>query len=421
MDADARPGQAEPGTASARETTAEDLLAMISRMAASDPHCVCHVGSGALAPVAAALNKLALQLTSGHLKSEDAFGIRTLVEQSPNIMFTCDVHARIRYVNFTLPGLTVADVIGDDLYKWIAPDTVEAARSAIQGVLTTGEIASYEARPTLSSGGEWYTNRVGPIRAGHEIVGFTVIITDITHLKKTQFRLEESNRELESFAYVASHDLQEPLRKIHIFGERLKAKSSAMSPEGRDYIERMQNAAARMRNLIDDLLSFARVSSNALPFTQVDLAVIAREVLADLEPRIEQSGASITLGELPVLEADATQMRQLIQNLVGNAIKFRREGVPPVISIRGTVDSQTQQCELAVQDNGIGFDEKYYDSIFIVFQRLHGRGQYEGTGIGLAICRKIAERHNGHIRARSVPGAGATFSVTLPLKQHTSR
>ncbi|MFY0582288.1 sensor histidine kinase [Cystobacter fuscus] len=167
--------------------------------------------------------------------------------------------------------------------------------------------------------------RVAPIRSGQETVGFTVILTDITELKRSQFSLERSNRELESFAYVASHDLQEPLRKIQTFGERLvKTSAATLSPEGRDYVERMQGAAARMRRLIDDLLTFARVSSKARPYTQVDLAVVAREVLTDLESAIERAGATVTLGELPVLEADATQMRQLLQNLGG-----QRPQVPP--------------------------------------------------------------------------------------------
>jgi signal transduction histidine kinase len=177
-----------------------------------------------------------------------------------------------------------------------------------------------------------------------------------------------------------------------------------------------------MRRLIDDLLTFARVSSKAQPFTRVDLAALVREVVGDLEIAIEKAGASITLGELPVLEADPMQLRQLLQNLLSNALKFRREEVAPAVSVRATVDAQAQRCELVVQDNGIGFDEKYLDRLFNVFQRLHGRSsKYEGTGIGLAICRKIVERHGGSIRASSTPGEGATFTVMLPLKQSTNR
>jgi PAS domain S-box-containing protein len=390
-------------------------------MAAHQPHTPCRVGSGPLAPLAAALNDLAARHTAGQTKTEDVFGIQALIEQSPNIMFTCDVEARIRYVNLLMPQHRLSDVVGTSLYSWIDPASIERVRGVIQRVLATGEPGGYEAPPSFNSGVEWYAARVAPIRVGQEIVGFTVILTDVTELKRTQLRLEQSNRELESFAYVASHDLQEPLRKIQTFGERLKTKCAAsLSPEGRDYIERMQGAAGRMRRLIDDLLSFSRVSSKAQPFCRVDLSVVAREVLTDLETAIEQSGAAISLGELPVLEAEALQMRQLLQNLLGNALKFRREGVAPSISIRGIVEPRSQVCELVVEDNGIGFEEKYVDRIFDVFQRLHGRGQYEGTGIGLAICRKIAERHGGSIGARSTPGAGSAFIVTLPLRQPTS-
>ncbi|QRK11694.1 PAS domain S-box protein [Archangium violaceum] len=395
---------------------------MVAKLVAKDPHARCRVGSGPLAPLAEDLNHLSVQLSSSNPPEDEAFSIRALIEQSPNIMFTCDLEARVRYLNFTVPGQGLSEVLGTSLYQWIHPDYVEVARGVIHKVLTTGEPGGYEARPLIDVGAEWFAARVAPIKSQQQIIGFAVILTDITELKRAQLRLEQSNRELESFAYVASHDLQEPLRKIQTFGERLKTTAAAaLSPEGRDYIERMQNAAGRMRRLIDDLLSFSRVSSNAQPFAQVDLSVIAREVLGDLETRIEQSGAQVSLGELPTLEADAMQMRQLIQNLVGNALKFRREGVTPLISLHGTVDAQTQRCELVVQDNGIGFEQKYADRIFNVFQRLHGRGQYEGTGIGLAICRKIVERHNGSIGARSTPGEGTSFNVMMPLKQPTRR
>jgi signal transduction histidine kinase len=184
----------------------------------------------------------------------------------------------------------------------------------------------------------------------------------------------------------------------------------------------MNGATGRMRRLIDDLLSFARVSSKTQPFTRVELASLAREVVGDLEVAIEKAGATVTLGELPALEADPVQLRQLLQNLLSNALKFRRDDVAPAVSVRATVNEEAQRCELVVQDNGIGFDEKYLDRLFNVFQRLHGRSsKYEGTGIGLAICRKIVERHGGSIQARSTPGEGATFIVTLPLKQPTNR
>lgn len=239
-------------------------------------------------------------------------------------------------------------------------------------------------------------------------------------------KLEVSNRELEEFASVASHDLQEPLRKVQAFGDRLKIKAGAsLSDEGRDYLERMQNAAGRMQILINDLLTFSRVTSKGQPFVPVDLGLVVREVVSDLEARVEQTGGRIEIGDLPTIDADPLQMRQLFQNLIGNALKFHRKDVPPVVRISGTLidrpaDSAAVDapfCQIVVADNGIGFDEKYLDRIFNVFQRLHGRNEYEGTGVGLAVCRRIAERHHGTITAESTPGQGSTFFVTLPVKQ----
>ncbi|MGH6901205.1 MAG: sensor histidine kinase, partial [Geminicoccaceae bacterium] len=241
-------------------------------------------------------------------------------------------------------------------------------------------------------------------------------------------KLERSNRELQDFASIASHDLQEPLRKIEAFGDRLKAKcADDLSEFGRTYIDRMQDAAGRMRSLINDLLTYSRVTTKARPFVPVDLGRITAEVMSDLQVTIEQAGARIELGELPVVEADPTQMRQLLQNLLSNALKFRRQGVPPLVRISGRLrgpESATggsgvapRLCQVTVADNGIGFKPDYAGRIFGIFQRLHGRGEYPGTGIGLATCRKILERHGGAITASSQPGEGATFVFTLPLEQ----
>jgi light-regulated signal transduction histidine kinase (bacteriophytochrome) len=242
--------------------------------------------------------------------------------------------------------------------------------------------------------------------------------------------LARSNAELQQFASVASHDLQEPLRKIQAFGNRLKDKyGETLADQGRDYLDRMQNAAGRMQALIDDLLILSRITTKAQPFIPVNLTQVTQEVLSDLEVRIQQTGARVEVGELPTIHADPVQMRQLLQNLISNALKFHRDGEPQIVKIysRQLVTPEGNQpiesspvpelCQIIVEDNGIGFDEKYLDRIFNVFQRLHGRSEYEGTGMGLAICRKIAERHGGTITAKSTPGEGATFIVTLPLKQ----
>lgn len=230
--------------------------------------------------------------------------------------------------------------------------------------------------------------------------------------------LERSNQELQSFAYVASHDLQEPLRKIKAFSDRLLSLyDSDIDERGLDYLARMQNAADRMQQLIMDLLAYSRVTTQAKPFTAVDLHETVTAVLTDLEMIVEESGAEVYVGDLPRIEADATQMRQLFQNLISNAIKFRQMGVWPVIHIDSVIDSDAGIVQIAVRDNGIGFEEKYLDRIFSVFQRLHGRHEYEGTGVGLAICRKIVDRHQGTITAKSELGKGATFLIRLPLRQ----
>jgi light-regulated signal transduction histidine kinase (bacteriophytochrome) len=187
-------------------------------------------------------------------------------------------------------------------------------------------------------------------------------------------------------------------------------------------LERMQNAAARMQTLIADLLTFSRVISRVESFVPVDLEQIVHGVLGDLEVRIEKVGATVEVGALPVLAGDPTQMRQLMQNLIGNALKFQRPGVKPQVQIAARLVPETEAAggephhEITVQDNGIGFDEKYLEKIFAVFQRLHNRQEYEGTGIGLAVCRRIVDRHGGSITARSQPGAGATFIIQLPAR-----
>ncbi|HMJ08327.1 MAG TPA: ATP-binding protein, partial [Pyrinomonadaceae bacterium] len=243
-------------------------------------------------------------------------------------------------------------------------------------------------------------------------------------LKVFNEKLQQSNRELQDFAYVASHDLQEPLRKVQAFSDRLKTKyADKLEGDGLDYLERMRNAAQRMQLLIQDLLTFSRVSTKAEPFVPVDLKQITHEVLSDLEIKIEETGASVEVGEMATIDADPMQMRQLLQNLIGNALKFQHADRKPAIVIStklasvGQNGNAQQICSVSVKDNGIGFEEKYTDKIFAVFQRLHGRAEYEGSGVGLAVCRKIVERHGGTITARSTPGDGATFTASLPMKQ----
>lgn len=259
---------------------------------------------------------------------------------------------------------------------------------------------------------------------------FAGIIHDLTDVMEAQEKLrryaaelERSNRELQDFAYISSHDLQEPLRKIQAFGSRIQGMDDIhLSEKGSDYLNRMLNAAGRMQRLINDLLSYSRVSTKANPFTLLDLDGVLKGVLGDLEVLVDKSGAHIQYGELGEIEADPTQIRQLFQNLISNAIKFSKADQKPEIKIwaeqaeKEVLTGSSPALTIFVQDSGIGFDERYLDKIFQIFQRLEGK-QYEGSGVGLAICQRIVARHGGHIDAKSKIGEGATFRVTLPLNQ----
>jgi signal transduction histidine kinase len=240
---------------------------------------------------------------------------------------------------------------------------------------------------------------------------------EIEERTKIEEELKRSNEDLQAFASIASHDLQEPLRKVIMFGDRLNAQfSREMNEKALGYLERMSDASARMQTLINELLLFSRVGSKAKPFSATNLEKIVREVLSDLESRLNRSKAKVVVEGLPTVEADGVQMRQLFQNLISNALKFHKKNIPPEVIIRGHVNG-SGVCEILVSDNGIGIDDQYAQRIFKPFERLHGRSEYEGTGMGLAICRKIVERHGGAIAVISRPNEGCEFSVTLPLQQ----
>jgi light-regulated signal transduction histidine kinase (bacteriophytochrome) len=242
-------------------------------------------------------------------------------------------------------------------------------------------------------------------------------------------KLQRSNEDLEQFAYVASHDLQEPLRKIMSFGERLtKRYATQLEGDGQMFIERMGEAAKRMEQLIDDLLAYSRATRRDQSAEPTNLQDCLNDALADLEVAIERSGATVSLPTttLPTVHAVPSQMRQVLLNLLGNALNFVRPGVPPLIQIEHFERSGSelsewaaaphlQYCVVKISDNGIGFAPDNAERIFKVFQRLHGRSEYKGSGIGLSICKKIIENYGGFIVADSQPGEGATFTFGLPL------
>lgn len=240
-------------------------------------------------------------------------------------------------------------------------------------------------------------------------------------LKVYAQKLEESNRDLQDFASVAAHDLQEPLRKIQAFGERLQKKSlHNLDPESQDFLKRMMSSAQRMQCLIDDLLSYARVSSKHHHPEVIDLKKMIMNICTDLEVRIEQTQAKIEFDTITTIEADYVQIQQVFLNLINNAIKFHKPGIPPRIQLSQKFDIEKQRNIISIKDNGIGVEEKYLEKIFKIFQRLHPRQSYEGTGIGLSICRRIIEKQNGRIFAKSIFDlqnqiSGTEFIVELPI------
>ncbi len=397
---------------------------------------------------------------------ESQASFRSLADAMPQIVFTSKPDGSLDYYNvrwYNYTGMTFEQTKDWGWRLVMHPDDLPNTMKAWTGALKSGEPFAVEYRFKRASDGvyRWHLGQGSPIRNSQGAVerwfGTCTDIEDYkaaenkirtmndeleervrdrtadldqslqqlaavnVKLKDSSSMLERSNRELQDFASVASHDLQEPLRKVQAFGDRLKTMcDGALNVEASDNLDRMLNATRRMQSLIQDLLKFARVTSQASPFLPVDLAQVTRDVLSDLEVRIAETNAQVEVGNLPTIEADAVQIRQLLQNLIGNALKFHQKGKRPEVRVSanqaGSEHTKGGILQLVVADNGIGFDEKYLDRIFTMFQRLHSRAEYEGTGMGLAICRKIAQRHGGEISATSTLGQGTSFLVTLPVR-----
>jgi PAS domain S-box-containing protein len=371
---------------------------------------------------------------------DQQFYTRSLIESNIDALMTTDPQGIITDVNKQMEALTDCtrdELIGAPFKNYFTdPDRAEAG---IKRVLSEKKVADYELTACSRNGRQTDVsyNAATFYNRDRQLQGVFASARDVTDRKRVEEKLkiysdklERSNRELQDFAQVASHDLQEPLRKILAFGDRLQSKANeSLDTQSKDYLQRMCGAAVRMQTLITDLMAFSRVAIKGQPFVPTDLDIVARDVRADLETRMDEAGGQVEIEDLPTIDADPTQMRQLLQNLISNSLKYYREGVPPVVRVysrtmeAGSPESMDdsalarQLCLILVEDNGIGFDEKYLDRIFNVFQRLHKKGEYEGTGVGLAICRKIVDRHGGTITARSTPGVGTTFEVTLPIHQ----
>lgn len=353
--------------------------------------------------------------------------LAALPELAHDAMIVRDLDARINYWNKA----------AEKLYGWKRSEAV--GKIVYQLLGTRFPIPLSEVESIVLDRGEWQGELIQSTRDNMPVVvesrwalqrdedgnpiAMLEINRDITSRKIAEAaakdyssRLEKHNQELRDFAFIASHDLQEPLRKLSAFGGILDARfADALGEEGRAYLGKMLDAASRMQELIESLLTYSRVTTRSEPFVSVDLGELVEEVLVDLEIPIQEAGAKVETGSLPGIQADPGQMRQLFQNLIGNALKFH--GKDPHIRIYAEACWEGT-CKIFIEDNGIGFEEKHLDRIFQPFQRLHGRSSpYKGSGVGLAICSKIVDRHNGTITAVSEPGKGSTFIIALPVKQ----
>ncbi|MEK6478846.1 ATP-binding protein [Catalinimonas sp. 4WD22] len=336
-----------------------------------------------------------------------------LVDEELNLLLSDGAALKAFGHQEALPEKTnLADILSSEEKEEILP----VVKACLKGKMKKLEIENE---------GDLYRLHFIPVKDDErKIFAVLIVAEDINifnfsndELRNKIYELENANQSLEQFAYVASHDLQEPLRKIRAFGDRLQTKyQEQLDDTAQDYIKRMQNAASRMQKLIDDLLKYSRIGRFQDPFQEVNLDELISNIVENLEERIEENDAKIEVSELPTVFGDTSTLEQLFTNLLTNALKFKKEETSSEIKIWAEKVEEEGEVvyRIFVKDNGIGFDEKYLDKIFNIFQRLHGRNEYAGTGIGLAICRKITEIHGGSITATSKPGKGATFIVTLP-------
>ena len=362
-------------------------------------------------------------------RAEERF--RLAVESSPNAMLITDARGAVVLMNSEaerLFGWTREEMLGRSV-DLLVPARYRERHPASRDAF----FASPGTRP-MGAGRDLYALRKDGVEVPVEIglnpidtpEGVLVLssVIDISERKRAEEslaryarELERSNSDLQEFAAVASHDLQEPLRKIAAFGELLQSRAgAALDEESRDYVARMQTAARRMSGLITSLLELSRVTTRGQPLRPVSLVDSVAEAVADLELRIAETSARLEIGPLPTVMGDPAQIRQLFLNLLGNALKFRAPDRVPTVVLRAERGDDGSWC-VEVEDNGIGFDEKYLDRLFKPFSRLHAASAFEGSGMGLAICRKIAARHGGEVTARARPGRGSVFRVTFPPRR----
>jgi PAS domain S-box-containing protein len=339
---------------------------------------------------------------------------------------------RVNRAYCQLTGKGIEEIQGRKCYDVFSGNYCDTEECSLTQIVNGAERIEVEATKTRPDGKTIpCIVTATPFREpGGKLIGIIEVTRDISNWKKierslsaTAEHLRARNMELEDFAHIISHDLQEPLMLIQAFSDRIRTKCARDLPEkGITYLERIESSTKRMQNLIDGLLLYSRVSSKAIPFEPVELKAVIDSVLDDLAIRIEKNQASIKVDpDLPTIEADPLQIRQLFQNILGNSLKYIHPERRPVIVIKRILfpdqyDNQTY-ISFSIEDNGIGFKAKHQKLIFDIFQRLHTRQQFHGTGIGLSICKKIIKRHRGTITAEGMPGIGARFIITLPLLQ----
>lgn len=357
---------------------------------------------------------------------------RSILESIPQIAFTLRPNGELEFVNEQWYVYSNSD---KQMPAFHPGDDEIPAR--ISKALTEGSNLTAEVRikNLVSDSYRWHLLKLIPLKQAEAISKWVGTFTDIHDQKEVNEtleakvherteeliaknkELEASNHELQQFASVASHDLKEPLRKIQIFSTIVKDRHLNGSEQAEDNMGRIIEASQRMTGLINDLLNYSRLSIDTL-FEEVDLKQIIEEIVKDLEFTIEDKKATITVSEVPTIQAVPGQMRQVFQNLLSNSLKFAKPSLQPEINVSAVL-LPNDMCRIVVKDNGIGFDEQYLDRIFTIFQRLNARESYEGTGIGLAIVKKIIEKHGGTITAKSQPGDGAAFIIELPVHQNS--
>ena len=432
----------------------DEIVDFVSRIAAGDTRASLEgAGSGdSLDELIEALNHLAgaissqtaefeaaerrieaeLRLAEERLRRSEAL-YQDLYDNAPDMFLSVDAETiRIVQCNQTLCralGYVKEELIGKPVYEIYHPESPDDLRRAFRSFATTGEVLNAELRLKCKDGGSIDVSvHTSAARDERGIISYSrTVLRDISDLKRAErnhrlaehaleakaSELERSNAELEQFAHVASHDLQEPLRMVASFTKMLDTKyGSNLDEEGRKYIAYAVEGAERMQRLIKELLAFSRVGTRGKPFDRVDLAVAAQEALANLKVAIDEVNAEVTVGDLPSVYGDHTQLVQVFQNLISNAIKFRQPDERLTVQLSAT--RRSGEWEFSITDNGIGLDMKFAGRVFEIFQQLHHRDEYSGSGMGLAIAKKIVQRHGGTIWvAASAPNEGTRVSFTI--------